>query len=63
MTEQQRITGLAEQIEFARKYREEWPEWLRSAAYFSGSNHPGDVKSDPYELESPEGPDQGAEAA
>ena len=63
MTEQQRITGLAEQIEFARKYREEWPEWLRSAAYFSGSNRPGDFKSEPHEQEFPKVPDQGAEAA
>jgi hypothetical protein len=55
VTEQQRITGLAEQIELARKYREEWPDWLRSAAYFSGSNHPGDVKSEPHEQEFSEG--------
>ena len=45
MTEQ-RIAGLAEQIEFARAYRQQWPEWLRSMAHFSGSNHPEDLRSE-----------------
>ena len=63
MTEQQRITGLAEQIEFARRYREEWPNWLRSAAYFSGSNHPDDLNSDAQEQEVPNTSDQDPTAA
>lgn len=46
MTEQKRITGLAEQIELARRYQEQLPEWLRSNAHFSGSNHASDLESD-----------------
>jgi hypothetical protein len=62
MTERQRIEGLAEQIEFARSYRQQWPDWLRSTAHFSGSNHPDDVKSDNNEQEIPENSDQDAAA-
>jgi hypothetical protein len=43
MTERKRIAGLAEQIELARKHLDEWPEWLRSNAHFSGSNHMQDT--------------------
>jgi len=39
MTEKERIAGLAEQIELAKKQMSEWPEWLRSTAHFAGSNH------------------------
>lgn len=39
MTERQRTAGLAEQIELARKSIEQWPDWLRSSAHFSGTNH------------------------
>lgn len=45
MTEQKRIMGLAEQIKFAQQYQEQWPDWLRSTAHFSGSNHAGDSDS------------------
>lgn len=45
MTEQKRIMGLAEQIKFAQRYQEQWPNWLRSTAHFSGSNHAGDLDS------------------
>jgi hypothetical protein len=63
MTERQRIAGLAEQIEFARSYRQQWPDWLRSTAHFSGSNHPGDVTSDNIDQEILNPADQGASAA
>lgn len=63
MTERQRIAGLAEQIEFARNYRQGWPDWLRSTAHFSGSNHPGDVRPDTDDQELPKEADQGAAAA
>jgi len=43
MTERERIGGLAEQIELAQKYLDQWPDWLRSSAHFSGTNHSGDV--------------------
>lgn len=43
MTERERIVGLAEQIELAQKYLDQWPDWLRSSAHFSGTNHGGDV--------------------
>jgi hypothetical protein len=43
MTERERIAGLAEQIELAQKYLDQWPDWLRSSAHFSGTNHSGDV--------------------
>lgn len=45
MTEQKRIMGLAEQIKFAQDYQEQWPDWLRSTAHFSGSNHASDLDS------------------
>ena len=45
MAERERMAGLAEQIELARKSIEEWPEWLRSSAHFSGTNHPDDSSS------------------
>ncbi|MGH8171460.1 MAG: hypothetical protein ACRETJ_13080 [Steroidobacteraceae bacterium] len=45
MTEQKRIMGLAEQIKFAQHYQEQWPDWLRSTAHFSGSNHASDLGS------------------
>ncbi len=43
MTDHERITGLAEQIELAQKYIDEWPDWPRSIAHFSGTNRSGDV--------------------
>jgi hypothetical protein len=43
MTQRERIAGLAEQIELAQKYLDQWPDWLRSSAHFSGANHSGDV--------------------
>lgn len=46
MTHRERIAGLAEQIELAQKYLEEWPDWLRSNAHFSGTNHSGDAAVD-----------------
>lgn len=46
MSEQKKTTGLAEQIKFAQHYQEQWPNWLRSTAHFSGSNHAGDLESD-----------------
>jgi hypothetical protein len=39
MTERERIAGLAEQIDLAKKHVSEWPEWLRSSAHFAGTNH------------------------
>jgi hypothetical protein len=39
MTEKERIAGLAEQIDLAKKHVSEWPDWLRSSAHFAGSNH------------------------
>jgi len=39
MTEKERIAGLAEQIDLAKKHISEWPDWLRSSAHFAGSNH------------------------
>jgi hypothetical protein len=39
MADKERIAGLAEQIELARKYLEELPPWMRVSSYFSGTNH------------------------
>jgi hypothetical protein len=63
MTERQRIAGLAEQIELARNYKEQWPDWLRSTAHFSGSNHAGDMTPYTDEDDRPKAADQGAAAA
>jgi hypothetical protein len=49
MTDRERIAGLAEQIELAQKYLDQWPDWLRSSAHFSGTNHGGDVGADACE--------------
>jgi len=49
MTESHRIRGLAEQIKLAQKYLDQWPEWLRSNAHFSGPNHSGDATPDSSE--------------
>jgi len=43
MSERERIAGLAEQMELAQKYLDQWPDWLRSIAHFSGTNHSSDV--------------------
>jgi hypothetical protein len=45
MTEKERIAGLAEQIDLAKKHVSEWPDWLRSSAHFAGSNHPSEEVS------------------
>ena len=39
MTEKERIAGLAEQIDLAKKHVSEWPEWLHSIAHFAGTDH------------------------
>jgi hypothetical protein len=39
MTEKDRIAGLAEQIDLAKRHVSEWPEWLRSSAHFAGTDH------------------------
>lgn len=37
MTERDRLAGLAEQIELARKSIDSWPNWLRQSTHFAGT--------------------------
>lgn len=43
MTESDRIAGLAEQMELARKYLDEWPQWLRIDTHLAAANHTADA--------------------